>query len=297
MRGSLLPSDLLGKMINVGEPETPEIAVPPEAIKPCSIAELDEFGRIVRRLGNRGLAVMTNTVWTRPDHRPRLILTGLIGIAAALLAVSSPAAAGLVIVAVFAMWILEAAGFATPLSWASAKRATQDAFNRSGAPNRRSRILLLVRTSSPRRRTNLASRLEVLAWPAIGLGLVLLGVLAGVAAVVESHSRDASFDSTVQALELLPSALFVAAIAVALLGTTKRRPWDAIRLSGLKPAIEAIQILERDGGPAPDLLMVGAATEGRDRRVLKAHRDCASACRSWEYESGERIVEELKALS
>ena len=280
------------------EDQAPPAAPAPAPIKPCSIAELDEFGRLIRRLGNRGLAVLTETVWTRPDHRPRLILTSLIGIGAALLAISSPAAAGIILVITFAMWTLEAAGFATPLSWASPKRATQDAFNRSGAPNRRSRVLLLVRTSSPRRRTDLASKLEVLAWPAVGLGIVLLAILAGIAGVVEAHSRPSSFDSTIQSLELVPALLFVAALAIALLGTTRRRPWDAINLSGLKPAMEAIQLLEAEGGsPAPDLMIVGAATEGRDRRVLRQHRDCATACRAWEYDSGEQIVEELKALS
>lgn len=269
----------------------------PSPIRPCSIAEVDEFSRIIRRLGNRGLAVMTATVWTRPDHRPKVVLTSLIGIGAALLAVSNPAAAGIVLVVTFAMWTLEAAGFATPLSWASPKRATQDAFNRSGASNRRSRVLLLVRTSSPRRRSNLAARLEVLTWPVIGLGIVLLAVLAGVAGVLEAQSNPSISKDTLQALELVPSVLFLSALGIALLGTTRRLPWDAINLSGLVPAMEAIQILEDEGGPAPDLMIVGAATEGRDRRVLRAHRECATACRSWEYESGQRIVEALKALN
>ena len=270
----------------------------PAPIKPCSYAELDEFSRITRRLGNRGLAVLTETVWTRPDHRPRLILTSLIGIGCALLAVSQPAVAGIVLVVTFAMWTLEAAGFSTPLSWASPKRATQDAFNRSGAANRKSRVLLLVRTSSPRKRSVFASKLELLAWPAIGVGIVLLAVLAGIAGVMENHSQPASSNNTIQSLELVPSLLFVGALAVALLGTTRRKPWDAVNLSGLMPAMEAIQLLEDEGGtPAPDLMIVGAATEGRDRRVLRQHRDCATACRAWEYASGEQIVKELKALS
>jgi len=295
MRRSLLPSEALGKIKSVNGDISETTTAPPDPIKPCSIQELDEFGRIIRRLGNRGLAAMTATVWTRPDHRPKVILTGLIGIASALLALSSPAAAGIVLVVTFALWTLEAAGFSTPLSWASPTRATQDAFCRSGAANRRSRVLLLVRTSSPRRRSKLAARLEVLAWPTIGTGIILLAVLAGIDGI--SSAKTGSGQSTVQALEIIPCLLFIAAIGVALLGTTRRLPWDAIQLSGLKQAMDAIQLLQDSAGPAPDLMIVGAATEGRDRRVLRQHRDCATACRAWEYESGEQIVEELRALS
>lgn len=295
MRRSLLPSEALGKIqtVNIESPQTNQ--APPAPIKPCSIAELDEFGRIIRRLGNRGIAALTSTVWARPDQRPKVILTGIIGIACALLALATPTAAGLVLVLAFALWTLEAAGYSTPLSWASPKRATQDAFSRSGAGNRRSRVLLLVRTSSPRRRSQVAARLELLTWPAIGIGIVLLAALAGAAGINEAKSG--SSQGTLKALEIVPCLFFLAAIGVAILGTTRRLPWDAIGLSGLKQAMEAIELLQENAGPAPDLMIVGAATEGRDRRVLRQHRECATACRAWEYESGEKIVEELRALS
>jgi len=276
-------------------PETNQAA--PDPIKPCSVAELDEFSRIIRRLGNRGLAATTRTVWVRPDHRPKVILTGLIGISSALMALTNPAAAGIVLVATFALWTLESAGFSTPLSWAAPVKATQDAFCRSGAPNRRSRVLLLVRTSSPRRRSHLMSRLEVLAWPAIGVGIVLLVAIAGTSGITEAQAASGSTQSLLHSLEIVPCLLFISAVAVALLGTTQRLAWDAINLSGLKQAIEAIQLLQGTAGPAPDLMIVGAATEGRDRRVLRQHRECAAACRAWEYESGAQIVEELDALS
>lgn len=254
---------------------------------PCSLAEVQATDLISERILNAGLAVVRAPLWIRPARSNVLIVFALLGIGAALLASSEPTAAGICLVALFALWVVEASGFPTPMSLVAPKRATQDLFHQgeaTGGP----RVLMLVRPDAPLEQSRFGAQLRSASWALVGVSIVLLAVLAAIASLTRSSNA-------LSALSLVPSLALLICASGPLLSTRRRNPNDPILSSGLPQALDAIAALTRSSDPIVDLTVVGASTTGRDRRVLRKHQECSTACRTWEYATAAEVVSAVRS--
>ena len=229
-------------------------------------------------------------LWVRADRRPILCLMGVLIIAGAALMSTSPLVSGFFLVVLLAAWAAEASGRTSPLSLCSRKSATQDALNRGPYKANSKRVLLLVRSDTPRKRGTLTGAVLDRAWPVLGISTVALLVIAAVEAIADSKPQ------TLSALALLPVLAAVICIGAVILSPNTREG-DSLETSGIHPALDAVDGLKETDRIIFDVLILGAGTEGRDRRVLKQHRGCDGACRTWEFESGSAIIAVAKGLN
>ncbi|MCX6387700.1 MAG: hypothetical protein NTX07_03095 [Solirubrobacterales bacterium] len=216
-----------------------------------------------------------------------MILFAMLGIGAALLASNEPTAAGICLVALFAMWLLEVSGLPTPMSLVAPKRATQDLFHQGEVPGG-PRVLMLVRPDAPLEQSRFGAQLRSGSWAVVGASIVLLAILAAIASLTQPSN-------TLSALSMVPSLALLICASGPLLSTRKRESDDPILSSGLPQALDAIQSLTQSSDPIVDLMVVGASTTGRDRRVLRKHQECFTACRTWEYATAAEVVSAVRS--
>ncbi|CAB4882281.1 unannotated protein [freshwater metagenome] len=257
---------------------------------PASLAEIGVCDQLVGLAVARGLAMQRISLWVRADRRPVVCLMGALVVGGAALMSASPLASGFFLVVLLGAWAAEASGRTTPLSLSARKSATQDALNRGAYKPNSKRVLLLVRSDTPRKRGTVTGLVLDRSWPVLGFSTVALLVIAAAEAIADSKPQALS------ALALLPVLAAVVCIAAVILSPNSREG-DSLKVSGINQALDAIDGLKETDRISFDLLILGAGTEGRDRRVLKRHRGCDGACRTWEFESGPAIISAAKGLN
>ncbi|MCX6394380.1 MAG: hypothetical protein NTY57_05955 [Solirubrobacterales bacterium] len=281
-------------MSRVGKITDMSQSIPPEArivgAPPASLAEIAVCDQLVGLAVSRGLAMQRVKLWVRADRRPILCLMGVFVVAGAALMSTSPLASGFFLVILLAAWAAEASGRTSPLSICARKSATQDALNRGPYKANSKRVLLLVRSDTPRKRGTLTGAVLDRAWPVLGISTVALLVIAATEAIADSTPQ------TLSALALLPVLAAVICIGAVVLSPNTREG-DSLKTSGILLALDAVDGLKETDRIVFDLLILGAGTEGRDRRVLKRHQTCDGACRTWEFESGTAIIAAAKSLN
>ena len=150
------------------------------------------------------------------------------------------------------------------------------------------RVLMIVRPDAPLGQSRLGAQLRSASWAVIGVSIILLAILAAIASLTQTSN-------TLSALSMVPSLALLICASGPLLSTRRRNTDDPILSSGLPQALDAIQALTQSSDPIVDLMVVGASTTGRDRRVLRKHQECSTACRTWEYATAAEVVSAVRS--
>ena len=257
----------------------------------CSYAELQVAEQLGSLLTESGRTVEWRAVWLR---RSMELLAACVAIAATglgLLALKAPAAAGIALAALLALWTLEAAGLPSPLREFCPQRATQDAVAtdpRSSASSET--CLLLVRAdlqpAKPKHVGCLLTHINITTW------LVVAATLA--AASARALSLNEQF---VGAVQLLPALASLGLLAAVVLTRGDRLEPPSEGWTGIDQALSAVAQLEKQDSQRTNysLEVVGASSMNGAARVLKADRNATAACRCWEYDSGDAVVSALAA--
>lgn len=258
----------------------------------CSYAELSAAESLSAGLPETRSTPVWRPVWLRSG---RDLLAGAIAAATTALglyAIARPVPAGIALAALLLLWSLETGGLPSPLALLCPLRATQDVIARdplgiADAPTTLLAVRCDLHRAVPKPVAAIAGRATELTWLVIAL---TLGATAG---------RAVDWPETaMSAVQLIPALASLALIAVIVVSRTSAIENPGPDWTGFAQACEAAARLDarETASRRFDLIIVGATGAGGVERALRAEGRTAQACRCWEFESGDAVIEALGAI-